>query len=238
MRGRLALIGSGEYLPVMHEVEAWLLDGRPRVYVQLATAASTEGEATIRHWHELGAKAASRLDATQVIVDVRTRQDADEQRWADAIAGAGLIYLSGGKPAHLSDTLRGTRVWAAIEQAWQGGASLAGCSAGAMSMAGEVLDFRHPRKGGIVGLGVVPDARVIPHFDRISGWIPDLAMRPLVREGVTTLGIDEDTALVADAQDGESWTWRAMGRQSTYVIERDGRARIDDTLTLRVAAQS
>ena len=79
MRGRLALVGSGEYLPVMHDTEAWLLEDRPRVYVQLATAASTEGEATIRHWHELGAQAAARLDAQQVIVDVRTRADADEQ---------------------------------------------------------------------------------------------------------------------------------------------------------------
>lgn len=238
MRGRLALVGSGEYLPVMHDIEAWLLEGRPRIYVQLATAASTEGEATIRHWHDLGARAADRLDATQVIVDVRTRADADDQRWVDAIEGAGLIYLSGGKPAHLADTLRGTRVWAAIESAWQGGASLAGCSAGAMTMAGEVLDFRHPRKGGISGLGVVPDVRVLPHFDRIGGWIPDLMMRPLVREGMTTIGIDEDTALVADSQDGGVWTWQVMGRQGAYVIEKDGRSRIDEPLDLRVALQT
>ena len=33
--GRIALVGSGEYLPVMHDVEAWLLEGRPDRYVQL-----------------------------------------------------------------------------------------------------------------------------------------------------------------------------------------------------------
>ena len=33
--GRIALVGSGEYLPVMHEVEAWLLEG---VFVQQCKA--------------------------------------------------------------------------------------------------------------------------------------------------------------------------------------------------------
>lgn len=41
--GRLALVGSGEYLPVMQDIEAWLLEDRPRRYVQLATAAAPEG---------------------------------------------------------------------------------------------------------------------------------------------------------------------------------------------------
>ncbi|MBC7373040.1 MAG: peptidase, partial [Frankiales bacterium] len=36
--GPLALVGSGEYLPVMLEVEAQLLAGRPARYVQLPTA--------------------------------------------------------------------------------------------------------------------------------------------------------------------------------------------------------
>jgi len=59
--GRIALVGSGEYLPVMHEVEEWLLDSRPPKYVQLATAAATEGAAVMDRWHALGAQAAERL---------------------------------------------------------------------------------------------------------------------------------------------------------------------------------
>ena len=45
--GRIALVGSGEYLPVMQDIEGWLLEDRPRRYVQLATAAAPEGEATL-----------------------------------------------------------------------------------------------------------------------------------------------------------------------------------------------
>ena len=172
--GRIALVGSGEYLPVMHDIEGWLLEGRPAKYVQIATAAAPEGDTSLAHWHDLGAQAAQRLGAEQVVLDVRDRNDANDQRWVDLIAGAGLIYLSGGNPSYLSDTLRNSLVWNAIVHEWRNGASLAGCSAGAMSMCGYVPDFRHPRSGGVDGLGLLPDTRVLPHFDRLSHWMPAL----------------------------------------------------------------
>jgi cyanophycinase-like exopeptidase len=235
--GRIALVGSGEYLPVMQDVEGWLLEGRPARYVQLATAAAPEGDRVLARWHELGARAATRLGAEQVVVDVRTRADADDPAHADAIAGAGLVYLSGGNPGHLASTLRGTRVWAAIREAWRAGASVAGCSAGAMALGGYVPDFRHPKRGGTDGLGLVPDIRVLPHFDKYSRMIPDFALRPLVTPGAVVVGIDEDTALVADgpAEDG-LWEFRSRGRQSAWTIEDDRRHRVNAPLRLRVGA--
>jgi len=232
--GRIALVGSGEYLPVMHEIEAWLLADRPSRYVQLATAAAPEGQASLQRWHDQGAQAAQRLGVEQVVIDVRTRQDAELSSWADAIAGAGLIYLSGGNPGFLARTLHGTRVWQAIRQAWLDGASLAGCSAGAMALAGYVPDFRHPRSGGTDGLGVVPMARFLPHFDRYARWMPDLALRPLVSAQTSVIGIDEDTALVAEPSDGPTWEFRARGRGSAWRIEADRRHRINGVIRLQV----
>lgn len=235
--GRIALVGSGEYLPVMHEIEGWLLDGRPRRYVQLATAAAPEGDASLHRWHDLGSQAAARLDAEQVVVDVRVRADADDEGHVAAIAGAGLIYLSGGNPSHLARTLQGTRVWAAIVAEWRAGASLAGCSAGAMAMGGYVPDVRHPKRGGVDGLGIVPGLRVLPHFDRYSRMIPDFALRPLVTSDATVVGIDEDTALVSEgpAADG-LWEFGSRGRQSCWRIEPDRRYRVNSPLRLRVDA--
>lgn len=233
--GRIALVGSGEYLPQMQDIEAWLLEGRPRRYVQLATAAAPEGEDTLRYWHGLGAASAARLGAEQVVVDVRTRADADDERWVDAIAGAGLVYLSGGNPTFLADTLAGTRVWSAIVAAWRGGASLAGCSAGAMALAGRVPDFRHPRRGGTDGLGIVPDAKVLPHFDRYSKWMPTLALHTFVTPDSVVLGIDEDTALVAEPSAARDWTFTPRGRQSAWRIDGSGKERIGGGIALRVA---
>ena len=235
--GRLALIGSGEFLPVMQDVEAWLLEDRPPRYVQIATASGPEGESSLAQWQDLGAAAAARLGVEQVTVDVRNRRDGDREEFADAIFGAGLIYLWGGNAGHLATTLRDTVVWAAIEAEWRSGASLAGCSAGAMAMGGYVPDFRHPNRGGTDGLGVVPDLRVLPHFDRFSRMIPDVALRPLVTSDATVVGIDEDTAFVSEGADEDGlWGFRSRGRQSCWRIEPDRRYRVNAALRLRVNA--
>lgn len=244
--GRIALVGSGEYLPVMHDVEAWLLEGRPPRYVQLATAAAPEGERSLQRWHALGAQAAARLGAEQIVVDVRNRDDANDPALAALIEGAGLVYLSGGNPGYLAKTLINTKVWIAIRRAWLAGASLAGCSAGAMALGGYVPDFRHPRSGGTPGLGLLPTLRVLPHFDRTSRWIPGFAMRPLVDPKATVIGIDEDTALIgepeadapeANAPNGAKWPFRSRGRQSAWRITGERPTRINGSVELPVAVR-
>jgi cyanophycinase len=231
--GPVALVGSGEYLPVMEEMERTLLDGRPPRYVQLATAAAPEGAASLRTWHDLGAHAARRLGVEQVVVPVVDRESAQDQVNAALVAGAGLIYLSGGDPLFLVETLRETAVWRAIEAAWRAGAALAGCSAGAMALAGGVPDLRHPWRPAVPGLGAVPRLEVLPHFDRYSSWMPDLVLRRLAAAppGVQVVGIDEDTALVAGMQGWQEGaepaapgtTWSVVGRRSVWLLDRSGR---------------
>ena len=65
--GPVALVGSGEYLPIMEPIERDLLAGRPPRMAQLATAAAPEGAASLRYWHDLGADAARRLGVEQVV---------------------------------------------------------------------------------------------------------------------------------------------------------------------------
>ncbi len=218
--GPLALVGSGEYLEVMLEVERALIVGRPQVYVQIPTAAAPEGERSLTHWVELGRRQAERLGVEARPVVARDRAEADDPALAERVAGAGLIYLSGGNPPFLAEALRGTALWLAVEAAWRGGAALAGCSAGAIALTGWVPDLRHPLTPAGEGLGLVPHLRVIPHFDRFLGWMPELVDRFLLRapEGCSVLGIDEDTALVWDGQ-----VWTARGRQAVWLIGRDGR---------------
>lgn len=217
--GPLALVGSGEYLPVMAEVEGLLIKGRPSRYVQLPTAAAPEGEQSLKHWLDLGAAQAERLGVTQIPVVVRDRDEADSAELADLVHGAGLIYLSGGSPMYLAQTLRGTRVWEAIVAAWQEGAALAGCSAGAMALTGWVPSMRRAlQRGTDPGLGVLPGLRVLPHFDKMLGWVPDLLTRALLRApaGTMVLGIDEDTAMVDLTGEGQSW--QVYGRQKVWVL--------------------
>ena len=227
--GPIALVGSGEYLPQMAAIEAGLLENRPARYVQLATAAVPDGPSVVQYWHDLGTEQAKRLGVVPVIVPVNDREDANDERFADLVRGAGLIYLSGGNPAFLADTLRGSKVWSAILASWRGGSALAGCSAGAMALTSWVPSIRHPRKGGTEGLGLLPHLRVIPHFDAFAARMPDIVTRFLLPHDplITVLGVDEDTALV-----GGPNLWTVRGRQSAWILAQDGRDELTEGMTI------
>jgi len=215
--GPIALVGSGEYLPVMQNIEGALIAGRPAKYVQLPTAAAPEGDESLQRWISLGAQQAARLGVEQLPLIVRNRDEANDSALAELGADAGLIYLSGGNPHFLADTLRDSLVWNAILAAWEAGAALAGCSAGAMAIADHIPALRVHSPRETRGLGVLPHIRVLPHFDKMFGWVPDLALRMLnVPDGVHVVGIDEDTALV-----GGPYEWEVQGRQSVWLI-REG----------------
>ncbi len=229
--GPLALVGSGEYLPEMLDIERELIAGRPPKYVQIPTAASREGAARLNYWVELGRKQAERLGAQAVPLVVLDRDQADDPDIASQVDGAGLIYLSGGSPAVLADTLRDTRLWQAILDAWRGGAALAGCSAGAIVMGDWIPDLRHPNSGGTPGLGLLPELRVLPHFDKMLGWVPDAVTRMLLRaaDGVTLVGVDELTALV-----GGPHVFTVKGKQSAWLLGRGRRQELPAGATLEL----
>ena len=218
--GPLALVGSGEYLPQMADIEGALIAGRAPRYVQLATAAVPDGPPVVERWHNLGRAQAERLGVEAVILEVNDRRDANDSSIAAQVEGAGLVYLSGGHPAFLVETLRGTLVWEAIERAWRAGSALAGCSAGAMAFSAWVPSLRHPREGGTEGLGLLPHLRAIPHFDAFAARIPDMVTRFLLPKdpSIAVLGIDEETAIV-----GGPSTWTVKGRSSAWRITEDGR---------------
>ncbi len=211
--GPVALVGSGEYLPSMAPVEGRLLEGRPPRYVQLATAAVPDGPEVVARWHDLGRAQAERLGVEAVIVPVASRDDAQDPAMAALVEGAGLVYLSGGDPHFLADTLRDTLLWRAIVGTWRGGAALAGCSAGAMALGAWIPSIRHPQRSATAGLGLFARLGVVPHFDAFGRWVPDFLTRMVLpdEDAVTVLGIDEETALV-----GGPSAWRVEGRASVW----------------------
>ena len=237
MKGAIALVGSGEYLPIMQELEGSLLQsainrGNSNRFVQIPTAAGQENPDRIKFWETLGAKQAHRLNAEQVFLPIFDRTAAMNKSLAAAINDAGLIYLSGGDPGYLARTLNGTPVWQAIERAWENGSSLAGCSAGAMAMSNHIPNFRHPKEEGTEGLRLVGEIRTIPHYNKFFKWLPDGAARVLLTAppGTTVIGIDEGTALVTGLKidpdvNFENRKWRVHGAGKVHLL----RGQIDST---------
>ena len=205
--GLIALLGSGEYLDVMDAIDRRLLaasgKARPRV-VCLPTAAGQEGPASVGKWMRMGVDHFTRLGADATALPVIDRAGAGDAAHAAAVRSADLIYFSGGNPGYLHRTLDGSAVWSAVLEARAGGASLAGCSAGAMIL-GEYLPERfslNPHFGP--GFGLLPGCVLLPHFDRLPARnIAIAALRHKLNPDTYALGVDENTALVG--RPGEAW---------------------------------
>ncbi len=230
--GPVALVGSGEFLDAMTPVDAGLLEGRPPRAVIVPTAAAREGDERVAYWLELGRRHYESMGIEPVPLDVRTRRDAEDPATAALVQGAGLVYLSGGDPHHLSDTLRHSALWLAIVAAWQEGAALGGCSAGAMALTSGAPDNLRPTGGAprraperprvANGLGLVEGLSVIPHFDQMERLRPGAlewfaSWHPV---GTSLVGIEEETALVA-----ASGRWQVQGSGAVWVLDADRRAR-------------
>lgn len=212
MPGPVALVGAGEFLPAMSAFDASLLAStgvaRPRVAI-LPTASYPDGEAVFQRWAAMGVAHFGELGAEVEAVFVRDRGEADDPGAAQAIGEADLIYLSGGKPAHLIEALDGSAVGRALVAAHRRGAALVGCSAGAMALARHAFDFRlrlmpFPLRWG-AGLGVAPGLSVVPHYD---AWPEPLSALIALQapRGSVVLGIDEETAVV-----GHDGGWQVHG---------------------------
>ena len=216
----------------MAEFDAGLLAvsgrSRPRVAI-LPTASYPDGEQVFTRWASMGVAHFGALGAEVAPVLVRDRAAADDPAAAQAVGEADLIYLSGGKPGYLMDVLAGSTVGHAIAVAHERGAVLAGCSAGAMVLAERVFDFRLKLApwplGWRLGLGFVPGASVVPHYD---AWREPLSALVVLQapRGSVVLGIDEGTAVVGC--DG-AWQVHGRSRVTLWHGRRRDRYRAGDT---------
>jgi cyanophycinase len=216
--GALALVGSGEYLIQMQEIETNLLQrgisrGKSNTYIQIPTGAGQEGADRIEFWKERGAAQAKRIGAECRFLPILRREDAFNPQYIEEVTNAGLIYFSGGDPGYITEVFEGTPLWEKVKSEFFSGSSLAGCSAGAMAFGSKIVGIRKSHAQS--GLGLTPEIEVIPHYDKFLGWVPDRIASIALRsdKGTYLLGIDEDTALVLTD------TWRVQGRSKVHVLK-------------------
>ncbi|MCX5916139.1 MAG: Type 1 glutamine amidotransferase-like domain-containing protein, partial [Deltaproteobacteria bacterium] len=164
MSGLVVLVGGNEFRPECEPMDRGImarLGPKPRVVI-LPTAAARENPALaaekgVGYFQRLGAVA----EATMV-VDPATAQDG---KWLALIQNADLVYLAGGDPVHLLETLGNSPAWEAALGVWKSGRALAGSSAGAMVLGGRMWA---PGQGWRQGLGLLPGIAVIPHHSRLA----------------------------------------------------------------------
>ena len=224
MNGLFALLGSGEYLPVMNDIDSYLMaqaapQGRKARVVCIPAAAGLEGEASVNRWLNMGQEHFEALGADVKKLYITNREEANDPGFAESIEQADLVYFSGGNPSYLYETMHGSKAWEAVVHASSRGASFAGCSAGAMFIGEFLPDLRGLSLRQKNAFALLKGSHIFPHFDRMAAWrgvtIPFL--QSLIADGEYALGLDEDTALVGKL----TGPWQVMGRQKVYVITRN-----------------
>ena len=233
MNGLIALVGSGEYLPVMEDTDRYLLgslnvNGRKPRVVCLPTAAGQEGDESVNRWSRMGMEHFQKLGADVTAVKIINKETADDPQNEPILENADLIYFSGGNPQYLHDTMKDSCAWKAMQRAWSRGAVYAGCSAGAMILAKRIPSFR--LFNTVDGFGTVPAQYVFPHFDAVPVMFKPLisALTGRLKKGERMIGVDEDTALVGHLG-GE---WKVMGKSKVYVFTHEGKTAYESGQTL------
>ena len=222
MTARLALVGGDEFRPVCVGMDSAILEAtgkeRPAAVIIPTAAAFERPELAagngVRHFKALGA------DATALMA--LNGDDANDPSIAAQVEGADLIYLTGGNPAHLLDTLRDSRLLDAIRDELERGAILAGSSAGAMVM-GSLMRFRGQWSAA---LGIADGIATLPHHERAE---PDATLAELSSGSQggppdlrAVFGIDGASGVLSGpnaSNDVSGWTALGTGGVTVY---RDG----------------
>lgn len=203
--GHLLLAGGAEFgggmsAPDLRAIE--LAGGFDAPLCILPTAAAPDhnhkraGNNGVRWFRHLGAK-------NVFILDVIDSDSANDVTFAASLRTSKLIYLLGGFPRHLGETLAGSLCWEAALDAYRNGAVIAGSSAGAMVLCEHYYDPYEKRL--LRGLNLIPNACILPHHNTFGkAWANQLKQ---LLPGAVLIGIDESTGMLTEA-DG---AWRVYG---------------------------
>jgi cyanophycinase len=222
MSGWFALLGSGEFQPWSHEVDAWMLDrvtGDGRVLV-VPTASAPEGDEVFGRWAQTGLEHFSEREVACDVLEVRDRTDADDVAMVERVHGASIIYFSGGNPAYLAAALNGTALWTSVLDGLDRGMGYVGCSAGMACLGRKAPDSTVQEFSPALwadGLRLFPRTWFGPHWNMLDHYAPGLTAHfaATVPADDLLVGVDEQTAIVGDGE-----RWQVIGVGAAHV--RDG----------------
>ena len=212
MAGPIALVGGDEFRAGCEAMDRDILAAtnlkRPSLLV-LPTAAAWENPSKAA---SNGVEYFSRLGANPSALMVLEAEQAEDERMLTPLDDADVIYFTGGNPAHLLETLSGSLLLRKLRRAHDGGAVIAGSSAGAMVM-GSWMRFDGWREA----LAIVPGVATLPHHEKSD---PDRVadqLRGSAPQGIVVLGIDAGTCCFAGAEG-----WEVLGARGVTVYDGAG----------------
>jgi cyanophycinase len=167
----------------------------------------------------------TRLGAAEVVgVRPESREQARDPAYAEQLAGATGIFMTGGNQLKLSSVVAGTPFGAAIVAAHRRGATVGGTSAGASIQSSHMVAFgvggatpKQRMTQVAAGLGLVDTTVIDQHFEQRNRY-GRLLMIVAQNPQLLGLGVDEDTAAVVHRVDG-TLRLRVIGRGAVTIFD-------------------
>jgi cyanophycinase len=222
-KGDLIIIGGGEEKgpesPILDEVASRAKRRKgPLVVITAATNLPEEVAAEYnRVFRDLGVRAVE-------VVDIRTREDAYDERNVTLILQASLIFFTGGDQLRITSQVGDSPTYRCMDEMYRHGTTIAGTSAGAAAMS-ETMLVSGPSDASYEafsldmapGLGLIRNVVVDTHFaqrGRMGRILGAVAQNPRN----LGIGIDEDTAIIVQREEH----FRVLGSGAVYVADGTG----------------
>jgi cyanophycinase len=219
-KGSLIIIGGGEdkgpESKILEEVASRAKRAKgPLVLITVATNSPEEvGAEYTEAFKKLGVRHVE-------LVDIRTREDAYDERNVNTLLRASVLFFTGGDQLRITSQVGDSPTYRCMDQMYRQGLTIAGTSAGAAAMSETMLisgpgeeSFQTFSLGMAPGLGLLRDVVIDTHFaerGRIGRLLGAVSQNPR-NLGV---GIDEDTAIVVEREE----SFRVIGSGAVYVVD-------------------
>ncbi|NPV71101.1 MAG: cyanophycinase [Firmicutes bacterium] len=220
VRGNLVIIGGAEDKDDDMEILRLVvrLAGGNEARMAIMTVASVDQEATGREYREIFL----RLGVKSVeVLHVETRSDAARPGNAATLAESTGVFFTGGDQLRITSLLGGTRVYEALQRAYEQGVVIAGTSAGASAMSDTMIiegeGDETPLNFAVrmaPGMGLLEEVVVDQHFAQ-RGRTGRLMLAVAQNPYILGVGIDEDTAIIVDPEA----RFRVAGSGTVTVID-------------------
>jgi len=237
MTGYILLEGGAEFGGLMSEPDCRAIElaGGPDALISIIPTAAAPDNNHQRagrnglNWFK--SLSAQRLEVLPLI----DQASANDPEIVARLSQSRLIYMLGGFTGYLGQVLTNSASWQAMLKAYEAGTVIAGSSAGAMVLCQYYYD---PGSAKVVqGLGLVPNACVLPHHNTFGkGWAKLMTVN---LPDAVLIGIDERTGMLDDGDAGRKIGWHVYGEGSVTIyrngeptIYKAGESFNDDFITL------
>lgn len=200
VRGNLVIIGGAEDKYGEQKILKKVVEiiGGSAASLMILTTATENPEEVGNEYREVFSK----LGVNNInILNINTRDDANEDLNADLIRNSSGIFFTGGDQLRITSIIGGTKAYAALQDAYTKGIVIIGTSAGASVMSNTMIvdgNSNDPARKCTLkmapGLSLMEEAIIDQHFDQ-RGRIGRLLCGVAENPHMLGIGIDEDTAI-------------------------------------------